>query len=59
MAIGEAPQPFNRVNMRAFRATTTLNRADWGITWQAQLETGAAYLGETVTLHLNVELLAE
>ena len=57
--VGEAPQPFNRVNMRAFRATGELDRTAWGITWQAQLETGAAYLGEKVRLKLNVELLAE
>lgn len=57
--VGEAPQPFNRVAMRAFRATAELDRTAWGITWQAQLETGAAYLGEKVRLNLNVELLAE
>jgi len=57
--VGEAPQPFNRVSMRAFRATAELDRTAWGITWQAQLETGAAYLGEKVKLTLNVELLAE
>lgn len=56
--LGEANQPFNRVKMRAFKATARINRADWGITWNAQLDTGAAYLGETVTISLHVELLA-
>ena len=57
-AAGEANQPFNRVPMRAFRATGTLNRGDYGITWQASLDTGAAYLGEKITVTLLVELLA-
>lgn len=57
-AIGEANQPFNKVPMRAFRATGILDRTDYGITWQAALDTGAAYLGEKVIVTLNVELLA-
>lgn len=56
--LGEANQPFNRVKMRAFKATAQINRSDYGITWNAQLDTGAAYLGETVTISLHVELLA-
>jgi polyisoprenoid-binding protein YceI len=56
--IGEANQPFNKVPMRAFRATGVLDRTAYGITWQAALDTGAAYLGEKVTVTLNVELLA-
>lgn len=56
--LGVANQPFNRVPMRAFKATAQIKRGDWGIVWNAQLDTGAAYLGETVTISLHIELLA-
>lgn len=55
--LGRANHPFNKKPLRAFRASGELDRLDWGITWQAQLDTGAKYLGEKVTVSLQVELL--
>lgn len=56
-AIGAANQPFYKRPMRAFRATGSLDRSEYGIKWQAFLDNGAAYLGEKVRVSLNVELL--
>lgn len=55
--IGEANQPFNKKRMRAFRATGSLDRRDYGMKWQATLDTGAAYLGEKIHITLIIELL--
>lgn len=56
-ALGGGNHPFARVPMKAFRARGELNRADFGMKWNAALDTGAAYLGEKVRLSLQIELL--
>lgn len=56
-ALGGGNHPFARVPMKAFRATGELNRADYGMKWNAALDTGAAYLGEKVRISLQIELL--
>jgi polyisoprenoid-binding protein YceI len=38
-------------------ATTKLNRKDFGLTWNAALETGGVLVGEEVTLTLDVEFI--
>lgn len=42
----------------AFKATTTLHRADWGLTWNRAIESGGLLVGEDVELSINVELVA-
>jgi polyisoprenoid-binding protein YceI len=39
-----------------FVASTTVNREDFGLTWNAALETGGFLVGKTVTIDLEVEL---
>jgi polyisoprenoid-binding protein YceI len=39
-----------------FSAVGHLNRTDYGLTWNAALETGGVLVGEEVKLHLDVEL---
>ena len=40
-----------------FTATTTINRKDWGIEWNAPLETGGVLVGEKVQIELDVQLV--
>lgn len=41
----------------SFSAETILNRADFGLSWNAPLEAGGLILGETVTLELDIEFI--
>ena len=38
-----------------FEATTTINRKDWGITWNRALDQGGTMLGDDVSIKLGVE----
>lgn len=41
---------------RGATATTKINRKDFGLTWNAALETGGVAVGEEVTINLEIEL---
>jgi polyisoprenoid-binding protein YceI len=50
---GSARDPFG--NMRAgFEGRTTINRTDWGVNWNAALETGGFLVSEKVVLEVDV-----
>ena len=56
--LGMAPVSIggNDMGTRAgFAATTTVNRKDFGISWNKQLDTGSLMLGDDVEIVLNVE----
>lgn len=57
--LGRANHPFARRPMRAFRATTSIDRGDYGMKWNAPMDTGAKYLGEKVNIHLHAEFLKQ
>lgn len=40
-----------------FVASTTINRKDWGIEWNAPLETGGVLVGDKVQIELDVQLV--
>lgn len=40
-----------------FAATATINRKEWGIEWNAPLETGGVLVGEKVQIELDVQLV--
>jgi polyisoprenoid-binding protein YceI len=40
-----------------FSATTAINREDFGLTWNAALETGGVLVGKDVKITLDVELI--
>jgi polyisoprenoid-binding protein YceI len=40
-----------------FTATTSINRKDFGVEWNAPLETGGVMLGEKVQIELDVQLV--
>ena len=50
---GVATDPFG--NSRAgFEGQIVVNRKDWGLTWNAALETGGVLVADKVTLELEV-----
>src|SRR5207247_2341059 len=53
---GQAKDPMGSVHA-GFSAHTTVNRKDWGLTWNVALETGGFLVGEEVKLALEVEML--
>jgi polyisoprenoid-binding protein YceI len=40
-----------------FSATAKISRTDFGLTWNAALETGGVAVGDEVTITIDVELL--
>ncbi len=36
-------------------ATTKINREDWGLTWNAPLETGGLLVSKEITIELEVQ----
>jgi len=50
---GAATDPFG--NLRAgFEGSVTINRKDWGITWNAALETGGVLVSDKIVLEFEV-----
>ena len=53
---GQAKDPMG--NMHAgFSAHTTINRKDWGLTWNMALETGGLLVGDQIKIALEIEAL--
>ncbi|WP_131106456.1 YceI family protein [Ornithinimicrobium sufpigmenti] len=53
---GVATDPFG--NQRAgFEGTTTVNRKDWGLEWNAALETGGVLVSEKIKLTLDISAI--
>ena len=53
---GQAKDPMG--NMHAgFSAYATINRKDWGLTWNMALETGGLLVGEQIKIALEIEAL--
>ena len=53
---GAAQDPFGNLRL-GFEGETTLNRKDWGITWNAALETGGVLVSEKVKLEFELSLI--
>ena len=52
----ESKDPWGNTRLGA-SATTKINRKDFGLTWNAPLETGGILVGDDVTITLEVEFL--
>lgn len=52
--LGQAKHPFSGQIRAAFRATTSINRDDWNLSWNAAMDTGAKYVGEKVEITLEI-----
>jgi len=54
--LGSGKDPWD--NERAgFRATTTVDRKDFGLTWNKALETGGVLVGDTIEIQIDVEAI--
>ena len=51
---GVAKDPYGTTKA-GFEGTATINRSDWGLTWNAALETGGFLISDKVKLVLEVE----
>jgi polyisoprenoid-binding protein YceI len=51
---GAATDPFGMSRV-GFSATTTISRKDFGLTWNAALETGGVLVGDKVEISLEIE----
>jgi polyisoprenoid-binding protein YceI len=52
-ATGSAKDPYG--NMRAgFEGSATINRKDWGLNWNAALETGGFLVSDRIVLEFDV-----
>jgi len=52
----EIKDPWGNIR-RGTTATTTINRKDFGLTWNAALETGGVVVGDEVTILLEIEMI--
>jgi polyisoprenoid-binding protein YceI len=50
---GTARDAFGNTRL-GFEGTTTINRKDWGVEWNAALETGGVLVSEKITLELEM-----
>ncbi len=53
---GTAKDPWGNTHA-GFKATGKINRKDFGLTWNAALESGGLVVGEEVTIAINLEFL--
>ncbi|MCX7939814.1 MAG: YceI family protein, partial [Thermoflexales bacterium] len=52
--LGKARTPWGTTNA-GFEAHTTLNREEWGLTWNMPLETGGLLVGKEVKINISLE----
>src|SRR5258705_1408064 len=52
--LGQATHPFSNKTTVAFRTDTAIDQRDFGVTWNAAMDTGGAYLGERVHISLGI-----
>jgi polyisoprenoid-binding protein YceI len=55
---GRGTTPFG-LEVAGFTAETTINRRDFGLTWNVALETGGVLVGDTVKILLEVEAVKQ
>ena len=55
---GQAKNPWGMTSA-GFSATTTINRKDWGLTWNVGLETGGVLVGDEIKISLEVEIIKQ
>ena len=53
---GSARDPFGNLRI-GFEGETTINRKDWGLTWNAALETGGVLVSEKVKLEFDISAI--
>jgi polyisoprenoid-binding protein YceI len=53
--VGQIKDPFGH-NRAGFTATTTINRKDYGISWNKMLDNGGAVVSDNVDINVSLEL---
>jgi polyisoprenoid-binding protein YceI len=53
---GSARDPFGNLRV-GFEGSTSINRKDWGLTWNAALETGGVLVSERVKLDFDINAI--
>ncbi|MBZ5738092.1 YceI family protein [Nocardioides mangrovi] len=53
---GSARDPFGNLRI-GFEGGTTINRKDWGLTWNAALETGGVLVSEKIKLEFDISAI--
>jgi polyisoprenoid-binding protein YceI len=56
--LGTAKDPWGNVRT-GFETSITLNRRDFGLTWNAALETGGFLVGDEVRINLSIQAIAQ
>lgn len=56
--VGKAKSPWGTTSA-GFSASTTIDRKEWGLTWNAQLETGGVLVADQVKISIEVELVEQ
>jgi len=54
---GSARDPYGNLRV-GFEGATSINRKDWGLTWNAALETGGVLVSEKIKLEFDVSAIA-
>jgi polyisoprenoid-binding protein YceI len=57
-AEGLGPNPMGPGFRGGYSATTTIDRRDFGLTWNQALETGGVAVGNTVKITIDLELVS-
>lgn len=55
---GQSKTPWGTTSA-GFSASTKINREDWGLTWNAVLETGGIAVSKEITIEIEMELLKQ
>jgi polyisoprenoid-binding protein YceI len=55
---GLARSPYGTTSA-GFSASTTINRKDWGLTWNVALETGGLLVGEDIKINIELEIVKQ
>lgn len=54
---GKAPSPFGPFVTAGFNVEGKINRKDWGLNWNAAIETGGVLVGDDVHISIEAEVL--
>jgi polyisoprenoid-binding protein YceI len=55
---GNSKDPYGNIRL-GLEGSTVINRKDWGVSWNAPLETGGVALGEKVTLEFEISAIKD
>ena len=55
---GSAVDPYGNQRV-GFEGSTTINRKDWGVNWNAALEAGGVLVSEKVTLEFDISAIKD